>query len=159
MVWYCEHVYYISRNFEGVTAIIKNVKNRNFPNAWVSGKFISYPGIWEISQILWHLRNFQNLKNIPSSNTYRNLGNFPNAWVSGKFPKCLGIREISQVSRHLRNFQNFKNMPSSNCGILEPLILCNKICTLNHYFDEILLQVVLLVWSIIYATWWHCRSG
>ena len=42
---------YLSKGFiiplegEGVTAIIKNVKNRNFPNAWVSGKFLKYPGI------------------------------------------------------------------------------------------------------------------
>ena len=54
---------YERSKIEGVTAIIKNVKNRNLQNAWVSGKFLRYPGIWEISQILWHLRNFQNLKN------------------------------------------------------------------------------------------------
>ena len=91
---------------EGVTAIIKNVKNTNFPNAWV---------YWELSQIprhsgnfpdIWHLRNFQNLKNIPPSNTYENLGNFPHAWISGKFPKCLGIWEISQMPGYLGNFPN-----------------------------------------------------
>ena len=71
---------------EGVTAIIKNVKNRNFPNAWESGKFPKCLGICEISQVPRHLRKFQNLKNIPPSNTCRNLGNFSNAWVSGKFP-------------------------------------------------------------------------
>jgi len=66
---------------------------RNFPNALVFGKFPKYLGIWEISQIPVYLGNFQsfekflNLKNIPPSNTYRNLGNLPNAWVSGKFPK------------------------------------------------------------------------
>jgi len=32
---------------EGVTAIIKNAKNRNFPNAWVSGKFPKYQQIFE----------------------------------------------------------------------------------------------------------------
>ena len=78
----------------------------NFPNAWVSGKFPKCLGFGEISQIFSHLRTFQNLKNIPPSNTYRNFGNFPNAWVSGnfpnawvsgKFPKCLGLCEISQM--------------------------------------------------------------
>ena len=91
---------------EGVTAIIKNVKNRNFPNAWESGKFPKCLGICEISQIPRHLRKFQNLKNIPPSNTYRNLGNFPNAWVSGKLPKCLGIWETSQMPGYLGNFSN-----------------------------------------------------
>ena len=61
----------------------------NFPNAWVSGKFPKCLGFLEIPQISSHLRNFQNLKTIPLSNTYRNLGNFPNDWVSGKFPKCI----------------------------------------------------------------------
>ena len=90
--------YFFYKCVEGVTAIIKNVKNRNFPNTWVSGKFPKYLG----------LGNFQNLKNIPPSNTYRYLGNFPNAWVS---EKCLGIWEIP---RYLGNFQNLKNIPLSN---------------------------------------------
>ena len=77
-----------------------------FPNAWIFRKFPYSLGICEISQIPWHLRNFQNLKNIPPSNPDKNLGNFLNAWVSGKFHKCLGICEISQTPRHLRNFQN-----------------------------------------------------
>jgi len=68
----------------------------NFPNAWVSGKFPKYMGIWEISQMPGY------------------LGNFTNAWVSGKFPKCLGFRENPQISSHLRNFQNLKNKPPSN---------------------------------------------
>ena len=72
-------------------------------NVWVSGKFPKYLGIWEVSQIPRHLRNFQNLKNIPPSNTYRYLGNFPNAWVS---EKCLGIWEISQIPGYLGNFPN-----------------------------------------------------
>ena len=52
---------------------------------------------WEIPQISSHLRNYQNLKNIPPSNSYWNLMvvyfkyfiNFLNAWVSGKFSKFL----------------------------------------------------------------------
>ena len=40
--------YYIFAT-EGVTAIIKNVKKRNFPNTWVSKKFPKYLGIWEVS--------------------------------------------------------------------------------------------------------------
>jgi len=86
----------------------------NFSNAWVSGKFPKCLGICEISQVTRHLRNFQNLKNIPPSNTYRNLGNFPNAWVSAKFPKCLGIWEISQMPGYLGNFsstQAFEKFP------------------------------------------------
>ena len=57
-----------------------------------------------------HLRNFQNLKNIPPSNTYRNLGNFPNAWISGNFPKCLGIWEISKILKKIQ--------PSNTCRYL-----------------------------------------
>ena len=99
-----------------VYSYLKNLKNillsntyrnfGNFPNTWVSGKFLKWLGFREIPQISSHLRNFQNLKNIPPSNTYRNLGNFPNAWLSGKFPKCLGIWEISQMPRFLGNFPN-----------------------------------------------------
>ena len=80
---------------------------RNLPNT---------QGIWEISQIPRHLRNFQNLKNIPPLNTYKNLGNFPNAWVSGKFPKCPGIWKISQRPGYLGNFsstQAFEKFPKS----------------------------------------------
>jgi len=122
--------------------------SRNFPNARVTGKFPKCLRIWEISQMLGYLenfpmpeylgnfpnagfweiprissyfRNFQNLKNIPPSNTYKNLGNFPSAWVSGKFPKYLQIfegsiflrfwkflkwREISKIPRHLGNSPN-----------------------------------------------------
>ena len=57
----------------------------NFPNVWVSGKFPNCLGFWEISKISSHLRNFQNLTNIPPSNTYRHLGNSPNSWIFGKF--------------------------------------------------------------------------
>ena len=78
----------------------------NFPNAWVSGKFPKCMGICEISQVPRHLKNFQNLKNMPPLNTYRNLGKFPNAWVSGKLPKCLGIWETSQMPGYLGNFPN-----------------------------------------------------
>ena len=49
---------------EGVTAIIKNVKNRNIPNAWVSGKFPKCMGIWEISQMPGYLGNFSSTKAI-----------------------------------------------------------------------------------------------
>ena len=96
----------------------------NFPNALVSGKFPKCLGFLEILQISSHLRNFQNLRNIPPSNTYRNFGEFykclgtsevlSNSRVSGKFPKCLGFWEIPQISSHLRNFQNLKNIPPSN---------------------------------------------
>ena len=91
---------------ERVTAIIKNVKNRNFPKCQGIWEISQIPRLWEISQIIWNLRNLQNLKNIPASNTYRNLGNFPNAWISGKFPKCLAIWEISQMHEYLGNFPN-----------------------------------------------------
>ena len=90
----------------------------NFLNAWVSGKFLKCLGICEISQVPRHLRNFQNLKNIPPSNTCRNLGNFPNAWVSAKFPKCLGIWEISQMPGffgnppNIQSFEKFPNIKS-----------------------------------------------
>ena len=73
---------------------------RNFPNTWVSGKFPKCLGFWEIPQIVSHLRNFQNLNNIPPANSYGNLGifgNFPNAWVSKK---------ISQMPGYLENFPN-----------------------------------------------------
>ena len=40
---------------EGVTAIIKNVKKWNFPNACVSGKFLKCLGIWQISQMPGYL--------------------------------------------------------------------------------------------------------
>ena len=58
-----------------------------FPNAWVSGKYPKCLGFREIPQIFSYLRNFQNLKNIPSLNTYRNFGYLQTAWVYGKFPK------------------------------------------------------------------------
>ena len=54
----------------------------NFPNAWVSGKFPRYPGIWEASQIPLKCLGIWEIPQIP---VY--LGNSPNAWVSGKFPK------------------------------------------------------------------------
>ena len=50
--------------------------------------------------------NFQNLKNIPPSNSQ----------VSGKFPKCLSIWEISQMPRFLgnsSNIQSFEIFPKS----------------------------------------------
>ena len=43
------------------------------------GKFLRYPGIWEISQILMH------------------LGNFPDTKAFGKFPRYPGIWEIPQI--------------------------------------------------------------
>ena len=75
-----------------------------FELSQMAGYLESFLKKLKISQVPRHLRNFQNLKNMPPSNTCRNLGNFPNAWVSGKFPKCLGIWEISQVPGYLGNF-------------------------------------------------------
>ena len=83
-------------------------------NVWVSGIFPEYLGIWEISQIPRHLRNFQNLKNIPPSNIYRNL----------EFPKCLGIWEISQISGKFPGFSMF--------GILLRLESLTWSCKLNN---------------------------
>ena len=46
----------------------------NFSNNWIFGKFLKCLGIWGIPKCLGileissHLRNFQNLKNIPHSN-------------------------------------------------------------------------------------------
>jgi len=70
----------------------------NFPNTQEIGKFPEYPGIWEISEIFGefpkclgileissHLRNFQNLKNIPHSNICRYLGNIPDTQAFVKF--------------------------------------------------------------------------
>jgi len=54
----------------------------NSSNVWVFGEFPKCQGIVEISS---HLRNFQNLKNIPHSNICRYL-------------------EISEIPRHLENF-------------------------------------------------------
>jgi len=54
----------------------------NFPNAWVSGKFLKCLGVWEISQMPEY------------------LGNFSKAWVSGKFPKNPGILEISKILKN-----------------------------------------------------------
>ena len=54
----------------------------NSPNVWIFGKFPKCLGILEISS---HLRNFQNLKNIPSSNICRYLRNFPDTQAFGKF--------------------------------------------------------------------------
>ena len=51
----------------------------NFQDTQAFREFPKFLGFWETSQISSHLRNFQNLKNIPPSNIYRNLGNFPNA--------------------------------------------------------------------------------
>ena len=79
----------------------------NFPNTQTFPKCL---GFWKTPQISSSLRNFQNLKNIPPSNTYSNLGNFPNTWVSGKFLKCLGFGIIPKISSHLRSFQNLKNV-------------------------------------------------
>jgi len=73
----------------------------NSSNVWVFGEFPKCLGILEISN---HLRNFQNLKNIPPLNTYRYLGNFPDTQAFGKFPRHPGIWEISQIPRHLGNF-------------------------------------------------------
>ena len=57
----------------------------DFPNARVSGKFLKYPGIWEISKILkiYHPKipaGIWEISGIPQM-----PGNL------GKFPKCLGI--------------------------------------------------------------------
>ena len=47
---------------------------------------------WEIPQISSYLRNLQNLKNIPPSNScMQEFGKFR------EFPKCLGIWEICQI--------------------------------------------------------------
>ena len=51
---------------------------KNFPNVWVSGKFLKCLGFWEIPQIYCHLRNLQN-------------------FLKYKFSKCLGIWEIPQI--------------------------------------------------------------
>ena len=72
--------------FEGVTAIIKNVKigisQRPRQGFWKIFMIASYsrnfPNNWEIPQISSHSRNFKNLKNVPPSNNYRNLENLPN---------------------------------------------------------------------------------
>jgi len=80
---------------------------RHLGNSPNTQRFEAFPkclGFWKTPQISSNLRNFQNLKNIPPSNTYSNLGNFPNAWVSGKFPKCLGFGKIPKISSHLRSF-------------------------------------------------------
>ena len=68
---------------EGVTAIIKNVKNRNFPIAWVSGKFTKYGDLSVVN--------------------FEDFGNFSNDW---KFPRYPGILGIPQIPRHLRHFPN-----------------------------------------------------
>ncbi len=67
---------------------------QNFPDTQAFGKFPNCLGILEISS---HLRNFQNLKNIPPSNICRYLGNFPDTQAFGKFSRYPGICEISQI--------------------------------------------------------------
>ena len=60
----------------------------SFPNACVFGQFPKCLGILEISS---HLRNLQNIKNIPPSNICRYLVSFSDTL---KFPKSLGFWEI-----------------------------------------------------------------
>ena len=97
--------------YEGVTAIIKNVKNRNFPNALVSGKFPKYLQIFECGIFLrfWKFLNWLEISKIP-----RHLGNSPNTQTFEAFPKYLGFWETPQISSHLRSFQNLLHLPFLN---------------------------------------------
>jgi len=86
------------------------VNLRNFPKAWVSGKFPKCLAIWEISQISGFLGNFPNASKFagnflvflkfPSGISRilgiwknfqipRNLGKSPDFWESREFPKFL----------------------------------------------------------------------
>ena len=73
---------------EGVTTIIKNFKKRNFPNAWVSGKFLKYLQIFECGIFLrfWKFLKWLEIFKIP-----RHLGNSPNTQTFEEFPKCPDI--------------------------------------------------------------------
>ena len=62
----------------------------SFSNTKLFGKFPKFPDSWGISQVTSYWGNFENLKNIPPSNSHRNSGNMKN----------------SSKSEILRNFQN-----------------------------------------------------
>ena len=97
-----------------MTAIIKNVKNRNFSKTQGFDKFPKCLNIWEISQIPTDISeryifkileisemtgNFQDTQafgkfpKIP-----RHFRNFPNTQIFGEFLKCLGFWETFQIS-------------------------------------------------------------
>ena len=89
----------------------------NFPDTPAFGKYYKYSTIrfqQEFGKLrnflnTQTLKNFQNLKNKPPSNSYSNLGNLGNSsntWEPGKFPKYLGIWEILQIPGNLGNFLN-----------------------------------------------------
>ena len=84
-------------------------------NVWVFGEFPKCLGILEISS---HLRNFQNLKNIPPSNICRYLGNFPDTQAFGKFPRYPGIWEIPNFDIYDNCCHSLKLIQSTFCSAL-----------------------------------------
>ena len=80
----------------------------SFLNDWIFGEFLKPLGIWEISQIAGHLRNYLYLKNKLPSDSLRYLGNSPDSKVFGEFSRFPGIWGIFQIPRHLGNSKDFE---------------------------------------------------
>ena len=92
-------------NFKDFGNLPKCLGNlRNFPKTWKSRKFPKCLGIWGISQIARHLRNFLELKKTTLRVRFEEFSRIPGIWGILQIPMYLGNSPYSMVLGKLPRF-------------------------------------------------------